>query len=533
MGFAWPAGSRVFERCLRYGLRRPVLGMLVATSPALLGFAIAPSLGNQFFPLVDRNMFDVRIWLPQSASIAQTRALIERVDARLYAHDEVRQVSWVLGASHPPVYYNLIENQDRAPHYAQGEVVVRTAAQADRLVRTLQRELDAAFPAARILLREYGQGPPVTADIQYLLFGRDEATLQRLAERMREALQAHEEVLHTRMTTARGIPKLWVVADEDAARLAGLELADVADQLRTALLGRTGGSVLEGLAQLDVRVRYDDAARGDLAAMASAPIVRDPPADPGAPEWTPLPALGAFELRPETPALARYDRLRVNTVEGYVVNEGLPITIGNEVLAGLEAAGFALPPGYELEIGGAAEQNTEAIANLLLYVPALVVLMIGSLILIFRSVVNALILVAVAGLCFGLAMLTTWSMSFPISFNTILGTLGLIGVGLNDSIVVLSEIKKKDRDGTGDVDAVVEAVAGVLRHVISTTFTTMGGFLPLLIFIGGDFWPSLAIVLAGGIVGATLLSIGFVPAAYTLAARVAHRRRRASRPATA
>jgi multidrug efflux pump subunit AcrB len=55
-----------------------------------------------------------------------------------------------------------------------------------------------------------------------------------------------------------------------------------------------------------------------------------------------------------------------------------------------------------------------------------------------------------------------------------------------------------------------------MRHVVSTTLTTIGGFLPLLIFVGGDFWPPLAIVLAGGVVGSTILAVTFIPAAYLL-----------------
>jgi len=524
-GITWQRGVAAVEAALRYGIRRPLIGILVAISPALLGFALAPTLGNQFFPLVDRNMFDVRIWLPQRASLEETGRLVERVDAALREREEVERVTWIVGASHPPVYYNLIEDQDRSPHYAQGEVLVGTGREADRLVRELQHAFDERFPQARILLREYGQGPPVSADIQYRLFGRDLAQIQEIGERLRLALQSHEDVLHTRMTAPRGEPKLWFVPKEEETRLAGLFLGDLSRQIRAAVDGATGGVVLEGLADLPVRVRYSDGTRGDLSLVGSAPIVRAGGAPGQPPDWTALAAFGEFDLRPETPALARFDRLRVNTVEGYVRNEALPITISQNVLADLRAGGFSLPPGVTLELGGAAEQNEEAISNLLIYVPALLVVMIGALILIFRSLGNALILVTTVGLCFGLAMLATWSWGLPISFNTILGTLGLIGVGLNDSIVVLTEIRKADRNRSGDVEAVVGAASGVLRHVVSTTLTTMGGFLPILLFIGGDFWPALAIVLAGGILGATLLSLGFVPAAYVLLARLKARTR--------
>jgi multidrug efflux pump subunit AcrB len=116
----------------------------------------------------------------------------------------------------------------------------------------------------------------------------------------------------------------------------------------------------------------------------------------------------------------------------------------------------------------------------------------------------------------GLGFLSTWAAGLPISFNSILGILGLIGVALNDSIVVLAAIRAHPRAREGHLDAVVEEVIGCTRHVLSTTLTTIGGFLPLLLFVGGDFWPSLAIVLVGGIAGASILAVLFIPAGYVL-----------------
>ena len=95
-----------------------------------------------------------------------------------------------------------------------------------------------------------------------------------------------------------------------------------------------------------------------------------------------------------------------------------------------------------------------------------------------------------------------------------------MGVALNDSIVVLASIRGNPRAADGDLDAVAAEAMGCLRHVISTTLTTIGGFVPLLVFVGGSFWPSLAIVLAGGVAGATLLAIGFIPPAYVILRRL-------------
>ena len=99
---------------------------------------------------------------------------------------------------------------------------------------------------------------------------------------------------------------------------------------------------------------------------------------------------------------------------------------------------------------------------------------------------------------------------------------GLIGIAINDSIVVLAAIRADDRAKGGDPDAISDVVMSASRHVISTTFTTIGGFTPLILW-GGIFWPPLAVAVAGGMVGATILALIFVPPTYLLMTRLGRR----------
>jgi multidrug efflux pump subunit AcrB len=91
-----------------------------------------------------------------------------------------------------------------------------------------------------------------------------------------------------------------------------------------------------------------------------------------------------------------------------------------------------------------------------------------------------------------------------------------MGLAFNSSIIVLAGIRANPRARGGDCEAIVDVVLESARHLVSTTLTTMGSFLPLLLLIGGEFWPPLAIVLAGGVGGSTLLAVLFAPAAYRL-----------------
>ncbi len=505
-----PVG-RAYPKLLRTLYAMPIAAIFIAFALPLAGFAVAPTLGSQFFPPVDRNMFELRLWMPSDTAIDATLAEATAVEETLRKIPGIEEVSWLVGGSHPTVYYNLVMNQDRSPNYAQAAITTASSDDTRRIVDQAQQLLDQQHPGTQILTRNFGQGPPVVADLEYRILGPDIQRLQQLGDELRVVLQRHPQVLHTQAAMPRGEPKLFFNADEDAARLAGMTLADVGDQLQVGLEGGVSGSILEGLENMPVRVRFPVAQSAQLDDIASSPLVV-----PASNQWVNAASLGSFELRPELGGIARFDGRRTNTVSAYTRSGSLPIDISNQVLSTLKEQGFVLPAGYTLELGGASEQSSEANANLARYAPILMVMMVATLILAFRSVRMAAILGGVAVSAVGLGLLATWSYSFPVSFNMILGTLGLIGVALNDSIVVLAALKADPRVARGDLDAAVQTVMGCTRPIISTTATTVGGFLPLLALVGGAFWPQLAIVLVGGIIGATLVALIFVPAAYLL-----------------
>ncbi|WP_108812106.1 efflux RND transporter permease subunit [Sphingorhabdus sp. Alg231-15] len=522
-GISLPLISEYYKAGLDLGLRKPALAILASVTLPLSGFAAMTSLGNDFFPPVDRDMFTVEIWMPSGSSVKNTASQAEQIEAAIREIEQPERVFWLVGGSFPTVYYNLVMNKDNAAYYAQAIVKASSNEEAKRMIAPLQAELDARFPEAQIVIGQFGQGPPVAADIEYRVFGPDVERLQAIGDELRLAMQSHHEILHTQASMDRGSPKLWFNADEEEAQLAKLSLSDLSRQFQNNYEGGVGGFVIEQLEQLPVRVRYDDGLRGNLSAVASSVFVSS-----GTDRWVPAEAIGDFELRPELTAITRFDTERTNIVRGFTANGALPITIANDVLEQLEAEGFALPSGYRIELGGAVEVDSAARGNLLVYAPILLTLTIATLVLLFRSAAIAGVLGTVAFLSIGLGMLSTWAIGFPISFNTILGTLGLIGLAFNNSIVVLAALKANPNAARGEPEAIVAAIMDTSRHIVSTTLTTIGGFLPLLLIVGGDFWPSLAIVLAGGVSGSMILALLFVPAVYLLL----QKRRGAQEPGT-
>ena len=244
-----------------------------------------------------------------------------------------------------------------------------------------------------------------------------------------------------------------------------------------------------------------------------------PPGRSAAPPANPTVAsLADFELDSDVGAVVRIDGRRVNEVKAYIQAGVLPSTVLNEFkrrLASADASEFVLPAGYELELGGETEQRSNSVNSLIGNAIVLFALMLLTLVASFGSFRCALIVAAVGGLSIGLGPLALSLFGFPFGFMSIVGTMGLVGVAINDSIVVLAAIRSSPAARSGDTRSLVKVVSGCTRHIIATTLTTIVGFTPLILG-GGKFWPPLAITIAGGVGGATFLALYFVPCLHLL-----------------
>lgn len=519
----WDAGVRSrplaagYRRLLTAAVSRPWVTAGACLVLPISGFVLAGTLGQQFFPPADRDQFEIEVWLPPDASIARTAGLADRIEAAVRREPGVEQVHWRIGGSYPTIYYNRVMREDGNAAYAHAMVYTDTLAAAKRLTRELPRALSDRFPEAAIVVSPFAQGPPVAAPVGFRIEGPDVATLKRLGDDLRRIMHTVPGILQTRASVTGGEPKLAFRADEYAVRLAGLSLSDVAGQMQANLEGATGGTVLEDLEELAVRVRLSREAQSTPEAIAGFSLLA--PATAG--EWIPATALGEVALVPESASISRRDGRRVNNVYGYIRRDALAIDVTNAVRERMQAGGFTLPPGYTLTVAGDSEEQSEAFGELLAYMPVLLLLMAATIILSFRSVTLAALIGVVAVLSVGLGMLSLWAGGYARGFNAIIGSAGLIGVAINGTIVVLAGIRANARARAGAADAIVEETIGATRHIASTTLTTVGGFVPLLVFTGGDFWPPLAIVIAGGVFFSITLSLGFTPAVY----RLLHRRR--------
>ena len=185
--------------------------------------------------------------------------------------------------------------------------------------------------------------------------------------------------------------------------------------------------------------------------------------------FVPFSALGQVELVSELATITRRNGKHVNNVQGFINTGVLPSKVLLDFQQSLKANGFKLPPGYQMEFGGEIETLNKAVNNLGSLVGILLVPMVATLVLSFGSFRSAGI-ISIVGICsMGLGLFSLWCFGYPLGFMAILGTVGLVGVAINDSIVVLATLRADPQACQGNRQGMREVIIRSTRHVLTTT----------------------------------------------------------------
>ena len=506
--------GRVFAASLRLSIRNPLRSMALAMVLPLTGFAALPLLTAQFFPGVDRDQFTIDIDLAPGSGIARTQRAVAALDTRLRSTEGIESVTWTIGRSAPAFYYNIVGGRDAAPGHAQALIRTASAEATAAILPELERALPLQAPDAQVLVRGLVQGPPVGAPVELRLVGNDLATLRTAGEELRRIADAAPMVTLTRASITEGAPKLGIAVDEASARLIGLSPGTIARQLEAALVGTTGGSLIEGSEELPVRIRLGDGLRADPSAIRDMPLILARPVDDTG-TATPLSAVATLALTPGEGSITRRNGERANTVQAFVQAGVLPEEALVAIQARIADAGFVLPADTRLEIGGDADARASTLNNLVASLGLIVTLSIAVVVLTFGSFRLAAVALVVSGLSAGLSMLALAIFAYPFGINAIIGLIGSIGVAINAALIIMTALQEDETAATGDPAAMADVVLASSRHIVSTTITTVGGFLPLIL-AGGGFWPPFAMAIAGGVALSTVVSFYFTPAAFRL-----------------
>ena len=505
--YATPAYRRLRSWIAAAVGRRRVVTIVVFGTLVATGLLLAAAVPKQFFPTSGRPELLVEVYMPKGASIGATQAQVERLEADLSTRAEARSVDAYVGAGAPRFFLAL---NPELPDPSFAKLVVLTAGDRDRdaLRAWLERRIaSGAYPAARVRVLQLLFGPPVPYPVAFRVSGPNPDELRRIGMRVADAMRASPDVRGVNTDWGERAPTLRLQFDQARLRLLGLDPLAVGRQMQALVSGVTVSQARVGDRTADVVVRAPAAERLGLGSLGDLTI-----ATPGGGS-IPLAGVGRLEPGVEEPILVRRDRQPTLTVRADVRPGLQPPDVTAALLPRLEPLIRTLATGYGITPAGSVEESGKANAALAPIFPIMVVLMLTVIMLQTRSFRLTGLTFATAPLGLIGAVPALLLTGRPFGFTAILGLIGLAGILMRNTLILVDQIGAERDRGLPEREAVVEATVRRARPVVLTALAAVLAFLPLTL---SSFWGPLAIVLIGGTLVGTALTLFFLPALYAL-----------------
>jgi multidrug efflux pump subunit AcrB len=481
-------------------------GIVVAATAALLLASVAGAMlvRQQFFPTSDRPEIIVDVTMRPGTAIATTRAAVQRLEASV-AHDgDVRSIDSYVGQGAPRFY---LPYGPALPNPATATIVV-IATDLHARERLIGRLLAThAAPEAKLHVRRLSLGPSAGFPVQYRVIGPDPEILRGIAARLTMILRATPGT--TAVQTNWGTPGPVTRLDLDPARVArlGLDRATVSDDIATLLSGRPAGEVLQGTKRIGVVVRGDARDRTDPGRLADMTV-----STPGG--AVPIGQIARIGVATEQPIVWKRDGALCMTVQADMIGDVQASEVVSAAAARVAALRAALPPGYRLEDGGDGELSEKANVAIYRLLPLTLAAMLVLLMIQLHSIGRTLLVLATAPLGLIGAVAALLVTGAPFGFVALLGLIALAGMIMRNAIILVDQIGHHQAEGLDLRGSIVTATIGRSRPVILTALAAILAFIPLCFNI---FWGPMAIVMIGGLIGATLLTLVALPALFALA----------------
>jgi multidrug efflux pump subunit AcrB len=466
---------------------------------------------QQFFPNSDRTEVLAEVQMPEGTSIETTDAVAKRIEAWLKTQPEAKIVTSYIGGGAPRFF--LAYNPELPdPSFAKIVIATPDDAARDRLELHLrQRVAEGLAPEARVRVTQFIFGPYTHFPVMFRVMGPDPEKLRGIADEVAAVMRANPHTREVNQDWGERVPTLHFVLDQQRLQLIGLTPSDAALQLQFLLTGVAFTQVREDIRTVELMARSSGPERLDPARLDDLTLAnRD-----GQP--IPLSQIGHIEVRPEDPILRRRDRVPTITVESDIDDTVQPPQVSMAVEQALQPVMERLPEGYRIEMGGNIEEAGKANSALAPIFPVMILLILLVLVLQTRSL-SGMAMVALTG-PLGIVGTVPALLLFdqPFGFNAILGVIGLAGILMRNTLILMDQIHQNQRDGLDPYRAVIEATVQRARPVILTALAAVLAFIELTSSV---FWGSMAYVLVGGTAVGTVLILVFLPALYSIWFRV-------------
>ena len=498
---------RQLRRLIAWAVRRKFLVAGSVLAVFLLAGVGMGAVKQQFFPASDRPEVLVEVQMPEGTSIEATSTTAAKVEDWLKQQPEAKVVTTYIGQGAPRFFFSY-NPELPDPSFAKIIVLTPDEEARDRLkLRLRQRIADGLAPEARLRAVQLVFGPYSHFPVNFRVMGPDVAKLRDIANQVEDVMRSNPHTRQVNQDWGQRQPTIHFVLDQDRLRLIGLNSSDAEEQIQFLLTGTPVTEVREDIRIVEVMARSAGPDRLDPAKLGNLTLTSHNG------HLIPLSQIGHVEIRPEDPILRRRDRTPTITVQSDLDESLQPPQVSMEIQQALAPIIAQLPDGYRIVTGGNIEDSGKANAALAPLFPIMILLTLLVLVLQVRSIsaMFMVFLTAPLGLVGTVPVLLLFHQ--PFGFNAILGLIGLSGILMRNTLILIGQIHTNQEEGLDIYHAVVEATVQRARPVLLTALAAVLAFIPLTQSV---FWGSMAYTLIGGTAGGTVLILVFLPALYAI-----------------
>ena len=504
-----------YRAFLNWAFLVPRRAIMLSLSLPILGFLLFNTLPKDFFPAQDRDMFRVNIELPSNASALTTmnRVIEIREDILKSGLISVEKDYSFIGRMMPRVLMNVVGGEEKqgTNNIAQSVYFATDYYEMIENLPELSRRLVKNNPDIIVLVDSFSSGPPVFSDVSYVIFGDDPGLLKSLGEELELIINNSPDINVTKSATSDSITNVEFELNSSNISLSGQNANYLVNEMFTANNGLIVGTMLDSNKEIPVRLK-GLSNKNNLTGNTGFITI---PSQDG---FEYFDSFGKSTLTNKSSTITRLDGQRTNDVEGWIWTGTLPSATEEAIKKDVADFESRLPIGYSLKQLGEAESRGQSQASLYSSAFMYFILIIVGLVLALNSFRETGLILSVAFLSIGLSFLGLFIGQQNYGFIGTISAIGLIGLSINDSIIVLAHIKEEAKEKLITKAELVEVVIRSTRHIITTSLTTLGGFLPLI--FASVFFKPLAWAMSIGVLGATITALMYIPAMFIIMRKV-------------
>ena len=502
-----------YRSVLSFSLKRPAFVFTLVTVVFVASLLLFPLVGVSFFPKAEKPQFVININTPKGTNLNETDRAVTYVESVLKQQEQVAHYASNIGHGNPRIYYNIIPLRERSTH-AQIFVLLDEyrPKQFRLMVDKLRRELN-NYAGADIDIKELEQGPLVDAPIAIRLLGENLTILERISRDVERMISSTDGTLNLNNPFSTTKMDLHVSIDRIKAGMLGVPLVEIDRTVRAAVAGMPISTYRDSEGKeynIVVRLPFKNKMTlGDLDRIWVTSAIGT---------QIPLSQLANMEFKKSPIIINHYNLERDATVTADVFADYSVNDVTEKIINELEH--YPWPKGYRYSIGGEIESQEESFGGMAKAILVAVIGIFAVLVLQFRSYKQPLIVFSAIPLAIIGSIIALLLTGNSFSFTAFVGITSLVGIVVNNSIILVDYTNQLVQEGKDVLSAIKEAGETRFVPIILTTLTTVGGLLPLTL-IGGTLWAPMGWTIIGGLLVSTFLTLIVVPVLYKIFTKTA------------